>query len=128
MLPNPALDVTEALPILLNPAGEGEERGARRSGDNLSPPLQSSFTWSSCVCPKVNVQKRYFTVSDAGCWITPLTSLVESGDFDFVLLGIQEFRNYLLHPTYPPKSSRLFDFRIVFLWGGCRRNFGVGGM
>ena len=113
MLPNPALDVTEALPILLNPAGEGEE---------------SSFTLSSCVCPKVNVQKRYFTVSDAGCWSTPLTSLVESGDFDFVLLGIQEFRNYLSHPTYPPKSSRLFDFRIVFLWGGCRRNFGVGGM
>ena len=73
--------------------------------------------------PKVNVERRYFTVSDAGCWITPLTSLVESGDFVFVLLGIQEFRNYLSHPTYPPKSSRLFDFRIVFLWGGVSKEF-----
>lgn len=72
--------------------------------------------------PKVNVQKRYFTVSDAGCWITPLTSLVESGDFDFVLLGIQEFRNYSSHPTYPPNPQGFLIFEL-FSFGGVSKEF-----
>ncbi len=68
--------------------------------------------------PKVNVQRRYFTVSDAGCWITPLTSLGESGDFDFVLLGIQEFRNYLSHPTYPQNPQGFLIFELFSFGGG----------